>query len=293
VTPLRPVLMVLGAAACWGSLGIAYRLILGATSLAPVTLVTVRASGAALLLLAWCLVARRDALRVARRDLPFLVAFGLLTVTGFYITLILAIAWSGVAVATVLLYLAPALVTLGAAVFYGERLTRPRLLALTGAVAGAALVAEVYQPAALIASGPGLLMGLLSAAGYALYSLLGKRAMARHPAATVLLYNLGVGALGLLAVTLALGPGPLPDLPTLALIALGTGTLLTLAPITLYLLALRELPAGVASIIATAEPVIAILLAWLVLGEALRPLQAAGAALVLGSVLIIVLSDRR
>jgi DME family drug/metabolite transporter len=285
--------MVLGAALCWGSLGTSYRLILGGTDLTPITLLTLRAGTAALLLLAWCLWVRRSALRVEWRDVPFLVAFGLLTVTGFYTALIYAFELTSVATATVLLYLAPAIVTLGAALVYGERLTRPRLAALAMALVGAALVAEVYDPANLSANGLGLLAGLAAAVGYALYSLLGKRAMALHPAPTVLLYNLGVGALGLLGLTLLVGPGPLPDPPQLALLALFAGTVLTLVPISLYLLALRELPAGVASIVATAEPVIAILLAWVVLGESLRPLQAVGAALIIGGVVALMATEAK
>lgn len=289
----RPYLLVLGAALCWGSLGTSYRLILSDTGLAPVSLVTLRAVVAALLVLAWCLLTRRAALGVALADLPFLVLFGLITVTGFYTTLILAVQLTSVATATVLLYLAPAIVTLGAALVYGERLTRARLAALLVAISGAALVAEIYAPATLALNGPGLALGLASAVGYALYSLLGKRAMARHPAPTVLLYNVGIGALGLLALTAALGPGPLPEPPRLLAIALFAGTVLTLVPISLYLLALRELPAGVASIVATVEPAVAIGLAWTVLGETLRPLQAVGALLILGSVVALTAAEAR
>ena len=313
---LRPILMVLGAALCWGSLGTAYQLILGARPLTPLMLITLRAGGASLLLLGWCLLRDRAALRVPRTDVGYLVAFGLLTVTVFYTALILAFRCAGVALGTVLLYLAPAIVTLGAAFVYGERLTRPRLLALAGALTGAALVAEAYDPARLQANGLGIAAGLASAVGYALYSLLGKRAMARHPAPTVLLYNLGTGTLGLLALMVALGgprpnessscdavglapltavsgAGAAPAAGEVLLIGLVAGTLFTLVPISLYLLALRELPAGAASTIATVEPVVAIVLAWAVLGETLRLPQIGGAGLILGGVVLLTAAESR
>jgi drug/metabolite transporter (DMT)-like permease len=312
----RSIAMVLGAAACWGSLGTGYTLILGATALTPLELVTVRAIGATVLLLTWCALRQPRALRVRPRELGELAIFGLLTVTGFYAVLILAFRCAGVAVATVLLYLAPAIVTLGAAVVYQERLTGPRLLALGGALVGAALVAGIHEPARLQASQLGVLAGLASAVGYALYSLLGKRAMRRHPPATVLLYNLGIGSLGLLLLIGLLGNAPEaaggscealglrvlvaptsasvpPTLPQLAGIGLLTGTLFTLAPLSLYLLALRDLPAGVASTLATAEPVVALLLAWAVLAERLDPIQIVGAALILGGVLVLAVVEGR
>lgn len=288
---LLPFLMVLGAAACWASLGPTLQLTMQATGLQPLTIAAIRAATAALLLTGWCLLSRPAAMRVAWSAVPFLVIFGLLTVTGFYIALIFSYAMNGVAVATVLLYTAPAIVTLVAAVVYHERLTGARLVALGLAVGGAALVAGLYDHELVALNLTGILVGLAAAIGNALYSLLGKRAMGLHPAPTVLVYNLGVGALGLLALTAFIGPGPLPDPGRLLPLALIIGSVLTIVPITLFLLALRRLPAGVVSIVASAEPVMAISLAWAVLGESLQPVQVVGALLVVAGVLLLAVRE--
>jgi drug/metabolite transporter (DMT)-like permease len=55
----------------------------------------------------------------------------------------------------------------------------------------------------------------------------------------------------------------------------------------LFVSGLRHLPAGVASIVATLEPVMAALLAFLVLGERLQPPQLLGGAMVVGAVMLL------
>jgi drug/metabolite transporter (DMT)-like permease len=281
------------ATLCWGSLGPVVAFIGERTGLTPLGLATIRATTAALLLLAWLSWRRPTALRVAWRDLPYLVLFGLLTVTGFYLALLTSYAVNGVALATLLLYLGPAIVAVVAVPVYGERLTSWRLLALLLAVVGAALAVRVDTVIDQAVAPLGLLIGLAAAVGNALYSLLGKRAMVRLPAPTVLLYNLGIGAIGLLVLAAGGGTGPLPAWPELLPMALLLGSLLTLAPISLYLLALRELPAAVASILATLEPVVAIGLAWYFLGERLTPAQWLGAGLILAGVMALALGERQ
>lgn len=78
-------------------------------------MVTLRA-GTATLLLRWRpTIADCGALRVSWRRLPALAGFGLITVTVFYLALLSAFAKTSVPVGTILLDVAPAVVTLGAA----------------------------------------------------------------------------------------------------------------------------------------------------------------------------------
>jgi len=285
-TPHSAFVKVLGAAACWGTIGTAYALILAGVAIAPVTVVFIRAASAFGALLLFVVVARRDALRVRPRDLPFLAVFGLVTISLFYTVLIYAFQLAGVALATVLLYLAPAFVTLTSALFLGESLTRRKGLALALCLAGAALVVQPWRGAGLRANGAGIALGLLSAVTYGCYSPLGKRALSRHAPLSVLLYALGFGLLGLLPLQLVAGSA-LPGGRALAAIVLVTGSLITLLPLGLYTGALNELPAGAASIVATFEPVVAIVLAAVVLSQVMTPPQLAGAALIIGGVVVL------
>jgi DME family drug/metabolite transporter len=89
-----------------------------------------------------------------------------------------------------------------------------------------------------------------------------------------------VGALALAPVV----PFAPKDATAWAILA-AVGVASTYLPYLAYGLALRGLPATRASVLASLEPVIAALLAAVVLGERLAPLAYAGAALVIGAAL--------
>src|SRR5436305_3050499 len=107
-------ILVLTAAALWGTLGTVYTLGTDRFGLTPLTVVFWRAALAGLILalvlaVLYPLMGRGwSALRVRRADLPVFIAFGLLGVTAFYLLYIYAVVLVGVAVAVVLPYTAPA-----------------------------------------------------------------------------------------------------------------------------------------------------------------------------------------
>jgi drug/metabolite transporter, DME family len=285
------VALVLLAATLWGTLGTVYTLTIDRYQLAPLTVVFYRAVGGALALGLPLALWRRDLLRAPRAAWPLLLAYGLLGVTLFYVAYIYAIVLVGVTTAVVLLYTAPAIVALLAARFLGERLTARKGGALALTFAGVVLVAGAYNPALLQGNALGLGCGILAAATYALYSIFGKLAHRQAlPVATLLFYTLAIGAGGLLALILVQSPaalvapgGRLEVWATLAML----GTAQTLAPVAAYTLSLRRLDAGVASICATLEPVVAGALAFVVLREPLGAPEIAGAALILLAVALL------
>jgi DME family drug/metabolite transporter len=222
-----------------------------------------------------------------------LAAFGLVTVTLFYLVLVWTFERTSVAVGTLLLYLAPALVALGAALALGEPLTRRKLVALGLAFAGCLLVVEAYRPAELEGSAAGLAFGVLSACCYGSYSLGGKALLARLRPPTLLFYHYAFGAGGLILIKLVTAPDHLPPFEDVVLIAASVGVAVTLVPIALYTAGLRRLPAGEASILATWEPVMAIAVAVAVLGEVPSIGQAIGGVLVISGVVMLAVTGRR
>lgn len=275
----------------WGTIGPSYALLADRVAADELDIVTVRALAAAGLFSVWSMLTRRATFRVRPRDLPRLIVFALITVTAFYPVLIYAYAETSVAVGTLLLYLAPAFVTLGSAAFLQEAITARKLAALGLALAGCGLVVSAGSDAVRAPSALGIALGLASAVCYGSYSLLGKPLLARHPARTVLGYHLVVGSLGLLAVKLVVGGAGWPAPSAIGLIAGYNGVVTTLVPITLYTLGLRRLPSSEASILATWEPVVALGLAVVVLGESLAWRQAVGAAAVLSGVVLLAGAD--
>jgi DME family drug/metabolite transporter len=162
-------------------------------------------------------------------------------------------------------------------------MTRRKLTALALTLAGVACVAlgAGSDGTALHVGAAALGWGLLSGLAYASYYLFGKRYFTRYEAATLFMYVLPLGALLLLpAVRFSAKSGV-----TWAWIAF-LGIVPTYVALQLYEAGLRRVEATRAVTVATLEPVIAAGLAYAVWGETLRPLGYAGAALVLGGVLL-------
>jgi drug/metabolite transporter (DMT)-like permease len=178
-----------------------------------------------------------------------------------YLSLFIAFDLTSVAVGTVLLYLAPALVTVGAALFLNEPFTSRKLIALLLTFGGCLLVVELYRPQNLVGNALGIGSGLVAAGAYGFYSLGAKPLLRRYHAVTVLAYALLSAAFALLTVKLLTTPGDWPPL--------------------------RRLPASEASIVATLEPAVAVVLAGALLGERLAPLQLLGTLGILGGVVLL------
>jgi len=148
----------------------------------------------------------------------------------------------------------------------------------------------------------GIAVGTLSALFVALFGSLNKRLVEHADPLTVTALELGAGTLALTMLA-PLMPhlfpafaGPLFVLPSLhdLLCLLALSLLCTLLPFTLSLVALRHMSAFAAQLAVNLEPVYAIVLAILLLGEQrqLTPWFYAGVAIILGAVLLYPLLQR-
>jgi drug/metabolite transporter (DMT)-like permease len=271
------------AAFLWGLLGPVARFAL-ADGVAPLEVAFWRAVFGAAFFLLHCAVARRG--RIARRDVPAFLAFGLVGVSVFFGSYQVAVKEGGAALASILLYTAPAWVALLARLFLSEALSRAKLLALAMAMGGAACVSLGSGGGAGGVSVLGVVCGLVSGLTYALHYVFGKKYLGDYDAATLYVWILPVGALGL---------APFVDFTPLAgLSAVSWGTFLFLGLFTTYgaymayLAGLRRLAATRVAVVANLEPVIAALMAWVWWGEYFSPMGYVGGALVLGAVFVMV-----
>ena len=199
-----------------------------------------------------------------------------------------SIHFTSVANATLLANFAPVFVTFGAWLFFRERIT---VTFLAGLVLGLSGVA-VLMGDSLSSGGRGLAgdgLGLLTAVFYGGYILAVSRLRRRFSTATIMAWSGTVSCLALLPVVLMSGEG------LLAATAYGWGVLIALALVShaggqsLIAYALAHLPAAFSSVSLLLQPVIAAFLAWVMLAEPLRQVQALGAVIVL---LAIVLARR-
>ncbi|MDQ3285243.1 MAG: DMT family transporter [Actinomycetota bacterium] len=275
------VLAVGTAASIWGTLGF-FAKILYAEGVSFEALVAVRASvGWAAMLLFVLLTRGVGGLRVARRDLLFLVPLGLVGIGAFYLLYFFTVRESTVGTAAILLYSSPAFVSLLAWIFLRETLGMLRVLALTLTFGGIFLVVGGYAPAALEISPLVLATGLLSGLTYGLYSIFGKPVAGRLDPAIILSYALGFGTVLLVIFalpTLDTLVGLSPDSYALLLMLAVVHTSLAFG---LYTVGLKRLDAGQAAIVATVEPVVAGAIGVVLLGETLTAPKLLGALLVL------------
>lgn len=279
-------LAVAAAASTWGTLGI-FSKILYAEGVSFEALVAFRAVVGWLAVMCFVLATgglRR--LRVAGRDLVFLVPLGLVGIGLFYLLYFYTVQESAVGTAAVLLYSSPAFVVALAWLFLGEGLGPAKLLALGLTIGGVFLVAGVYDPANLEVTPTVLLTGLLSGLTYGLYSVFGRPVAGRLGPAVILSYALLFGAI-------LLSLAAIPTFHTLAGLPPGSYAILfmlavvhTTLAFALYTFGLGRLGAGRAAIVATVEPVVAGVLGAVLLGEDLTVPKVVGASLVISGAVL-------
>ena len=278
---------IIAAAALWGCIGVFLKL-LTAAGLSAMEGVALRSGVSALLYGLFLALTDRKALKISPRHWYYFYGSGVCSLVFFNWCYFSAIATSSMSVAAVLLYTAPVFVVLMSAPLFGEKLSRRKLLAALVAFMGCAFVSGVVGGAGRL-SLTGILFGLGSGIGYALYSIFGRYALERgYGSATISFYTFVFALIPtfLLADTgaaisaLTGSPGQFAFLAALIL-------MVTLAPYLLYTKGLQGLENGTASILASIEPVVATLVGLAVYSEKLGVWNILGIALVLLSILLI------
>jgi drug/metabolite transporter (DMT)-like permease len=243
-------------------------------------LLAYRFTGAALLLWAVALVIRRPL--PPRRALIGLVLLGAVGYVGQSGTYFTALRYIPASTTALLLYTYPVAVTLLAALLFAEPLSRSKLIAMGLALLGTALVVR----AQLNGAAPiGIALGLSAAAVYSGYILAGSRILPGIAPLTAAATIMSSAALVFIGVTA--GTGGLGIDWTLSRLALiGAFVVLgTAIPVLAFVSGLALIGASRAAILSTFEPASTVLLAVLFLGERASPLQYAGGALILLSVI--------
>jgi DME family drug/metabolite transporter len=295
---VKGVFLILTAAVLWGAVGPVAKVAF-AEGIEPLTVAFWRA------VIGWLFFAThaalRRSLRIPKRDIPVMVIFALVSVSGFFGSYQLAIRFGGAAQAAVLLYTAPAWVAIMAAIFLRESMGIRTVLSIVLAVTGVALIslakAEGVRLASFFAfmglplgaSGggthslgwAGLVFGLVAGITYALYYIIGRRLLERYSPLTVFAWILIIGAGGLLPFVSLSVPSLRSILPLLSI-----GLISTYGAYLSYSAGLVRLRSSQASVIATIEPVVAAVLAYLFWDENLGIAGYIGATFVLTGVIL-------
>ncbi len=214
------------------------------------------------------------------------ILLGMIGVAGSNFFYYYAIMKTTVATAVVVQYISPVYVMVIRLAMGDEGLNRWRVGAVASAVAGCALVVGIGSGVSL----HGNLIGILAAQGAALsftiYNVGGGKLATRIDPMLLMVYAMmGAAILWLPINTPRMLVAHHYDGRQWSFLVL-FAILSMLVPYTLYFIALRRLDATRAIIISCLEPVFAALLAWVLLREALLPLQVVGVGLVIAATLL-------
>jgi drug/metabolite transporter (DMT)-like permease len=293
----RPALgyaMVAVAATLFAINGTVSKVILG-SGIDSQQLTEVRCAGALLGLTLIAVATRPSSLRIRRQELFLLVALGVGGLALVQWSYFFAIHRIAIGVALVIQFVGPILVALWARFVYREHVRRRIWVALVLALTGLVLIVEIWRTHRPNAAG--LAAAVLAAITYAAYILLAERGVrVRDP--------ISLSAWGFFFATLfwsvlapwwhfpsgrvgadvsLLGNLASSHLPVWALM-LWMVVLGTIVPFALVVGALRHIGATRAGITGMLEPVLAIVVAWVWLGESLDLLQLSGAAVTLAGI---------
>lgn len=242
----------------WGIIGLFVRN-LTPLGFSAMQLVTLRSYITVVGLVVILLLTDPKKLKIRFRDLWLFVGTGLVSFVFFNTCYFKAMDHTSLSVAAILLYTAPFFVMGMSALFFGEKITLPKLGALSVAFLGCVLVSGCFD-GGLFISRAGILWGLGAGFGYALYSIFAKLALKRYDTLTVITYTFLVASVG---ATFLCEPSQM--LRTLSIhteslgLLIGYGILTGAAAYYCYTKGLENTPPAKASVIATVEPVVATL----------------------------------
>ena len=279
--------MVITAGVLWGLMGLFVRNLdkYGITSM---QIVALRAVFTALMMWVVTLVYDRKLFKIKLRDCWCFLGTGICSIMFFNFCYFRTITLTSLSAAAVLLYTAPIMVMVMSVFLFKEKLTVTKMIAAVIAFAGCVLVTGATD-GRLALNAIGVLTGIGSAFGYALYTIFGEYALKRgYNSITITLYTFIFASVGVL---------PLANLPDLAgkitinpqILAWGAvlALVVTVLPYLIYTIGLRTVEAGKASVMATVEPVVATLVGVIVFSEPLSVSGIAGIILVAASLAIL------
>lgn len=268
----------------------------------PTAAVTARLAGGALAMAVFATVVKRDWVREALQHWKTVVAYGIIPIAGAQLCYYNAVAHLSVGVALLLEYTSPVLVV---GWLWATTRRRPSNLTLAGvalAVAGIMAVLNVFSGAHINLVGVG--WGLAAAICAACYFMMSDEVTADGSglgSITLAAGGLVVGAIGvallglsgIMPMTFTANDTVIAGMTTSWLVpVIALALIPTAIAYTLGIMGIARLRPRFASLVGLAEVMFAVLAAWALLGEALTPLQAVGAVVVLGGLILARQGDR-
>jgi DME family drug/metabolite transporter len=222
-----------------------------------------------------------------RRDLAACFLLGIFGVAASNYLYYLAIQKTNVATAIILQYTAPVWVLLYMVARRLQRPTANRVSAVALAVIGSALAIGLVGTGGFRLNPVGVVAALLAAFSFAFYNIGGHSILLRYERWQVLLWTLIAAAAFWIVVN---PPWKLAAVPYSAeqwMFLFVFSIVSVLGPFSLYFAGLQHLEPTRAIVASCLEPVFSIIIAAVVLGEVLKPIQTLGIVIVLAAIVLV------
>ena len=220
-----------------------------------------------------------------RKDVIWLIAFGLAGLLLCQYTFLAAIKYSNSATATVLQSLNVVLMAIVMAVWNKKRMSRIQIAAIILAVSGTYLIATKGNPVSMDISAKGLIFGILAAIGVVIYTLLSRPIIASWGNLTITGWGMLIGGSVLFVLTRAwIFPTNL-DFPAWIIIAVIV-IIGTAVGFSVFLESVKYIGPVKSTLLGCLEPASATILSALVLGTRFTVVELIGFVLVVGTVFL-------
>ena len=279
-----PIIAIVVAASFWGVIGVFSRELVD-RGLTSIQVTEVRCIVTAISLAVVLAIYDRNLLKIDIKDIWMFFGTGVIGIISFNVLYFEAAEIVSLSMTSVLLYTAPFFVVILSTIFFKEALTKQKGISLILAFLGCLLISNIVGSEF---NAKGFLLGLGSGIGYALYTIFGKIALRKYHAFTLTFYTFAVAGICLI---------PFSDLPYMLDVSmnvegammwmLALGILITTLPYFLYNYGLHRMDAGVASVMAFIEPMVATIAGFLIYNESPTMANFIGIGLILSAVIIL------
>lgn len=276
-------LIVIIAGCMWGSVGFFVRYLTD-LNLDSMTIMECRIGVSMIIMVIGVVIYDRNLLRIKLKDSWCFIGTGIVSMALFNYCYNAAINITSLSLAAILLSTAPIFVIILSRIIFGEKITSIKLISLILAFIGCVFVSGIFNMGDGSFSSLGIIIGLVSGFGYALYSIFSRFAMNRgYSPLTINVYSFVFAAIGgafltdfnLLGKAFAAAPVNFGGFLLIhALVA-------SVIPYVLFTFCLKYMDTGRASILASCEPITATFIGLIIYNEVPSVIAVIGIVLVL------------
>lgn len=285
----KGIIMALIAATLWGVSGTCGQFLFQQREVSVEWLMSVRMLVAGAILLGITLM-RKDgdvwAIWKNHADRKRILIFGIIGMLTVQYTYFAAIKYSNAATATILQFSAPVMIAIYLAIRYSQRLSKLGYIAILLAILGTFLLVTHGDINALNISPLAFVLGIASAVSLAIYTLLPATLLKKYSAMSVIGWGLFIGGV---AISFFKAPWNVDGIWDSYTIANSVFVVLfgTLIPFYMYIKAVQLIGGQKASLLTSAEPLSATLIAVIWLGVSFQTMDWLGALLIIATVFLL------